>query len=270
MIKAQYTKRNHMLSIIDTNCSRTPTVSAKTGCVDLVFEDDETAIAVRDAIAAEHPFEPKEPPASAERRDMAEMSGLISELEGEATEEYIDLIQHRSDMCDLQFCLGRMERSTRPSRVARGGSGSRKGRPARRRTHERHVRPHRIRERRRQLAQAWELDTPPDGPISNATSLHTPPTIHSRRTPMSDSINPDHYRNGPFECIELTRLLSFEWGNVVKYCFRWKGKNGIEDLDKAVWYAKDAIMHGVPLTDEGHRDEVVALLSTLAEADWAD
>lgn len=35
-----------MLSIIDTNCSRTPTVSAKTGCVDLVFEDDETAIAV--------------------------------------------------------------------------------------------------------------------------------------------------------------------------------------------------------------------------------
>lgn len=87
---------------------------------------------------------------------------------------------------------------------------------------------------------------------------------------MSDSINPDHYRNGPFECIELTRLLSFEWGNVVKYCFRWKGKNGVEDLDKAVWYAKDAIMHGVPLTDEGHRDEVVALLSTLAEADWAD
>lgn len=46
MIKAQYTKRNHMLSIIDTNCSREPTVSAKTGCVDLVFEDDETAIAV--------------------------------------------------------------------------------------------------------------------------------------------------------------------------------------------------------------------------------
>lgn len=65
MIKAQYTKRNHMLSIIDTNVSRTPTVSAKTGCVDIIFADDETAIAVRDAITAEHPFEPKEPPASA-------------------------------------------------------------------------------------------------------------------------------------------------------------------------------------------------------------
>lgn len=69
MIKAQYTKRNHMLSIIDTNVSRTPTVSAKTGCVDIIFADDETAIAVRDAITAEHPFEPKEPPASAVESD---------------------------------------------------------------------------------------------------------------------------------------------------------------------------------------------------------
>ena len=66
MIKAQYTKRNHMLSIIDTNVSRTPTVSAKNGCVDIVFADDETAMAVRDAITAEHPFEPTEPSASAQ------------------------------------------------------------------------------------------------------------------------------------------------------------------------------------------------------------
>lgn len=145
-----------MLSIIDTNCSRTPTVSAKTGCVDLVFEDDETAIAVRDAIAAEHPFEPKEPPASAERRDMAEMSGLISELEGEATEEYIDLIQHRSDMrlAVLSRTHGRVlrghlalqEEARAPGRAGRRGGGRmsdmydliESG------------------ERRRQLAQAWE------------------------------------------------------------------------------------------------------------------
>lgn len=75
--------------------------------VDILTEMDE-ALAKAKALA-EHPFEPKEPPASAERRDMAEMSGLLSELEGEATEEYIDLIQHRSDMCDLQFCLGRLD-----------------------------------------------------------------------------------------------------------------------------------------------------------------
>lgn len=125
-----------MLSIIDTNCSRTPTVSAKTGCVDLVFEDDETAIAVRDAIAAEHPFEPKEPPASAERRDMAEMSGLISELEGEATEEYIDLIQHRSDMCDLQFCLGRMDAFYAAISRCKRRLGLQEGPDGRRRNHE--------------------------------------------------------------------------------------------------------------------------------------
>lgn len=30
---------------------------------------------------------------------------------------------------------------------------------------------------------------------------------------MSDNVNhPKHYESGPFECIELTRLLSFDWG----------------------------------------------------------
>lgn len=39
---------------------------------------------------------------------------------------------------------------------------------------------------------------------------------------MTDNINPSHYKDGPFECIELSRLLSFDWGNVVKYCYRWQ------------------------------------------------
>lgn len=63
-----------------------------------------------------------------------------------------------------------------------------------------------------------------------------------------DNVNhPKHYENGPFECIELTRLLSFDWGNVVKYCYRWQSKNGVEDLRKALWYANDAVIHGIPL-----------------------
>lgn len=65
---------------------------------------------------------------------------------------------------------------------------------------------------------------------------------------MSDNVNhPKHYENGPFECIELTRLLSFDWGNVAKYCYRWQSKNGVEDLRKALWYANDAVIHGIPL-----------------------
>lgn len=29
---------------------------------------------------------------------------------------------------------------------------------------------------------------------------------------MTDNINPSHYKDGPFECIELSRLLSSDWG----------------------------------------------------------
>ena len=43
---------------------------------------------------------------------------------------------------------------------------------------------------------------------------------------MSDNVNhPKHYENGPFECIELSRLLSSDWGQAVQYCFRWQHKN---------------------------------------------
>lgn len=86
-----------------------------------------------------------------------------------------------------------------------------------------------------------------------------------------DNVNhPKHYENGPFECIELTRLLSFDWGNVVKYCYRWQSKNGVEDLRKALWYAKDATIRKLPLYCEGDCDGLHArpLLEHLAEIDW--
>lgn len=64
---------------------------------------------------------------------------------------------------------------------------------------------------------------------------------------MSDNVNhPKHYENGPFECIELSRLLSSDWGQVVQYCFRWQHKNGVEDLKKALWFINDALKHSVP------------------------
>lgn len=34
---------------------------------------------------------------------------------------------------------------------------------------------------------------------------------------MTDNINPSHYKDGPFECIELSRLLSSDWGQAVQY-----------------------------------------------------
>ena len=55
---------------------------------------------------------------------------------------------------------------------------------------------------------------------------------------------PEHYTYGSIECIdaikEATRDLkgeeAFCIGNAIKYLWRWKHKNGLEDLRKAQWY----------------------------------
>ena len=59
-----------------------------------------------------------------------------------------------------------------------------------------------------------------------------------------DNVNsPSHYQ-GKVECIEciesatdgLNGIEAFCTGNAIKYLYRWKKKNGIEDLKKAKWY----------------------------------
>ena len=62
-------------------------------------------------------------------------------------------------------------------------------------------------------------------------------------TPHSDPTNPDHYK-GAVECIDaiavategLQGMEAFCTGNAIKYLWRWKKKNGREDLEKAQWY----------------------------------
>jgi len=62
---------------------------------------------------------------------------------------------------------------------------------------------------------------------------------------MEDKVNhPSHYTNGKVECIEAleaatTGLVGIEavcTANAIKYLWRWKHKNGTEDLKKAKWY----------------------------------
>ena len=64
---------------------------------------------------------------------------------------------------------------------------------------------------------------------------------------MTDNIEkPSHYTFGKFECIDVIEELSkqnnlqgaegFLYGNIIKYLWRYKHKNGIEDLQKARWY----------------------------------
>jgi hypothetical protein len=73
-----------------------------------------------------------------------------------------------------------------------------------------------------------------------------PVTIHD---PVA---HPSHYCKGPVECIDAIKsalgdegFVDFCTGNAIKYLFRWRNKNGLEDLRKAQWYVTEAIkMHG--------------------------
>lgn len=61
---------------------------------------------------------------------------------------------------------------------------------------------------------------------------------------MNKVKSPDHYKiTEDLESIDILRALMTEeefvgfcWGNVMKYIFRWKKKNGREDLKKARVY----------------------------------
>lgn len=56
--------------------------------------------------------------------------------------------------------------------------------------------------------------------------------------------HPSHYQHGNYECIEvlndvlsnLNGIESFCIGNAIKYLWRFKDKNGVEDLEKCKWY----------------------------------
>ncbi len=61
---------------------------------------------------------------------------------------------------------------------------------------------------------------------------------------MADMVNhPSHYETGKFECIDVMEetqgteaVMDFCICNALKYLYRHKRKNGIEDIKKAKWY----------------------------------
>lgn len=64
-------------------------------------------------------------------------------------------------------------------------------------------------------------------------------------TTTHDAVHhPSHYTSHPsgFECLEVTRQLSFDTGNAVKYVWRRNDKGTTaQDLDKALFYLGDAV-----------------------------
>ena len=65
-------------------------------------------------------------------------------------------------------------------------------------------------------------------------------TLHDDEDDMVN--HPPHYNKYGVECIDALRAATgegFEYylqGNVIKYMWRYRYKNGIEDLKKANWY----------------------------------
>jgi len=73
-----------------------------------------------------------------------------------------------------------------------------------------------------------------------------------KHTGAGDNINhPSHYTQGSIECIDaieestkgLLGIAAVCVANVIKYIWRYKFKNGIEDLKKARWYLDKLIDH---------------------------
>jgi hypothetical protein len=75
----------------------------------------------------------------------------------------------------------------------------------------------------------------------------TVPVVTEHAEPEHDAVSkPKHYNQGGIECIEAlkaatTRLTGIEavcTANAIKYLWRWKDKNGAEDIRKAIWYCE--------------------------------
>ena len=65
---------------------------------------------------------------------------------------------------------------------------------------------------------------------------------------MKDLVNkPPHYNNGDIETIDAIQSAlgdGFEFylqGNILKYVWRYRHKNNVEDLKKAQWYLNKLI-----------------------------
>jgi hypothetical protein len=72
---------------------------------------------------------------------------------------------------------------------------------------------------------------------------------------IKDNVNhPSHYTQGAIECIDAIKeatkgLFGIEavcTANIIKYVWRWKFKNGLEDLRKADWYLQRLIKEATP------------------------
>ena len=71
----------------------------------------------------------------------------------------------------------------------------------------------------------------------------------NRYESKNPNVNPSHYKKGGLEVIDvikaftadLTGIKAICAGNAIKYILRFNHKNGVEDLEKAIWYEQRLI-----------------------------
>jgi|TARA_R110000782_G_C14520840_1_gene381093 hypothetical protein len=67
-------------------------------------------------------------------------------------------------------------------------------------------------------------------------------SVPSQESKVDNVNKPPHYNQAGVECIDAIQAATddgFEYylqGNIIKYLWRYRYKNGVEDLKKAQWY----------------------------------
>ena len=94
---------------------------------------------------------------------------------------------------------------------------------------------------------------------------------------ITNNINPDHYKKEcSLECIESMEIvfgegtvLYFCICNAWKYIWRWKNKNGKEDLEKAKWYTDRAFKYSdhMSINDENILSRISDYIITMTNAE---
>jgi len=73
--------------------------------------------------------------------------------------------------------------------------------------------------------------------------METKQQYYKEGKPTDDKTNPDHYKTGGIETIDIIEAKlteegfeGFLSGNIIKYISRYKQKDHLQDLKKALWY----------------------------------
>lgn len=116
--------------------------------------------------------------------------------------------------------------------------------------------------------EAWYLEPLPGVAISGRAWEFADNLEHLPEE-TSDAVNPSHYKQHPsgLECHDITKHLSFDLGNAIKYLWRAglkPGENPSEPYNKALWYV-NAITNSKSQSLFGHYSDLQKVLAKFGQ-----